>query len=165
MKINAKKIIPVILSINLAVYSGLSYVLIYSPNPYIKAQFAKVKDKPANFQKVEETAEKIVDKPKVKNRFPFGQCTWYVATRRNVTWGGNAIDWFKNAKNAGRSIGRVPKKGAILVTRESWYGHVSYVENVIGDNFTVSEMNNPIWGKVTKRNLTIREVPFVGFIY
>ena len=28
------------------------------------------------------------------NSFAYGFCTWYVATRRNIPWMGNAIDWW-----------------------------------------------------------------------
>jgi surface antigen len=82
-----------------------------------------------------------------------------------VPWGGNAKDWYYNAQKFGRKVGKEPRKGAILVTRESWYGHVSFIESVDGNKFTVSEMNNPFWGKVTRRTLTVKSVPVVGFIY
>ena len=35
------------------------------------------------------------------NHFTFGYCTWYVATRRNIPWFGNAIEWWPNARAYG----------------------------------------------------------------
>ena len=38
-------------------------------------------------------------------RFPWGWCTWYVATRRPVPWSGNAIEWYGNARAMGYPVG------------------------------------------------------------
>ena len=45
------------------------------------------------------------------NGFPYGQCTYYVATRRAVDWSGNAIAWWRAARGK-RPEGRVPVEGA-----------------------------------------------------
>lgn len=111
-----------------------------------------------------ETDPSIVDPP-LYNNFPFGQCTWYVATKRNIPWNGNAINWYQNSIKVGRKVGNYPIKGSIMVTRESVYGHVAYVEEVSKEYFTVSEMNNPIWGVVSKRKIKPGDLPIVGFIY
>ena len=47
------------------------------------------------------------------DRFPFGQCTWWAAYNRHVTWGGNARDWFVNAAWQGVATSEVPSIGAI----------------------------------------------------
>jgi len=73
--------------------------------------------------------------------FPSGQCTWYVAQKRYIPWGGNAKDWLYNAKRYGFQTGSEPAHGSIIVTKESWYGHVAYVEAVSGNNVTISEMS------------------------
>lgn len=99
------------------------------------------------------------------NRFPYGWCTYYVASRRNVPWSGNAGDWYWNAQRAGYSVGRAPSAGAIMVTGESGWGHVAYVESVSGGSFTVSEMNYAGWGVVSRRTITTGQVPLYGFIY
>lgn len=99
------------------------------------------------------------------NRFPYGWCTYYVASRRNVPWSGNAGDWYWNAQSAGYSVGRAPAPGAIMVTGESGWGHVAYVESVNGNTFTVSEMNYNGWGVVSSRTITTSSVPLYGFIY
>jgi len=98
------------------------------------------------------------------NRFPYGWCTWYVASRRNVSWMGNARDWYGNARAAGRPVGSKPVPGAILVTGESGWGHVAYVESVNGNSYTISEMNYQGWGTVNTRNS--KDIyGVVGFIY
>jgi surface antigen len=102
--------------------------------------------------------------------FPFGQCTWYVAQRRYVPWHGNAEAWYANAAGAGYSVGSQPRPGAIQVSRESYVGHVSYVESVDPDGtWTVSEMNYSAngggWGRVSQRHIAPGQIPLIGFIY
>ena len=98
--------------------------------------------------------------------FPWGECTWYVAQRRNVPWGGNANMWLYNAARYGAKIGRTPIAGAILVTSENRrYGHVAYVEQVDGDRFLVSEMNYYRFGRVDKRWFSLGDPYIRGFIY
>lgn len=97
--------------------------------------------------------------------FPYGQCTWYVATRRTVTWNGNAIEWWWNARGI-RPEGQAPQVGAIMVSQESWWGHVAYVEAVLSSTvFVVSEMHYAAWGIVDRRVVNRQVVPVVGFIY
>lgn len=104
--------------------------------------------------------------PYSNNTFPYGYCTWYVATRRHVTWDGNASDWWPNARAAGRPEGQKPEVGAIMVTWESSYGHVAYVEQVNSDgSWVVSEMNFVAWGVVDHRTIRPGQVPLIGFIY
>ena len=99
-------------------------------------------------------------------QFPYGYCTWYVAQRRHVTWTGNAYEWWPNARAQGRPEGQTPKVGAIMVTWESSYGHVAYVEQVNSDgSWVVSEMNFVAWGVVDHRTIRPGQVPLIGFIY
>lgn len=99
--------------------------------------------------------------------FPYGYCTYYVARRRgDVTWRGNAWQWYYNAQAQGRPVGRVPVVGAIMVTWESSLGHVAYVTNVYGGGrFTVYEMNYRGFGIISHRTITVGSVPLIGFIY
>ena len=107
----------------------------------------------------------IVDPPGA-NHFAYGYCTWYVANRRNVPWFGNAIQWWPNAPPYGYAEGQTPVVGAIMVTRESGWGHVAYVESVNGDgSWTVSEMNFAGWNVLSRRTLRPGQAPVVGFIY
>jgi LysM repeat protein len=101
--------------------------------------------------------------------FPYGQCTYYVASRRDVTWGGNAWAWFENA-NGLRPEGHVPVTGAIVVFHDGWFGHVAYVESVNPNNsFVISEMNfwttGGGWGRVDRRTIAGDDRGITGFIY
>lgn len=100
------------------------------------------------------------------HRFPYGYCTWYVAQRRYVPWGGNAGAWLYNAKALGYKTGRAPAVGAMMVTTENrFYGHVALVEKVSGGMITVSEMNYVGWGKKSYRTLSAASRAIKGFIY
>ncbi|MBU1167237.1 LysM peptidoglycan-binding domain-containing protein [Patescibacteria group bacterium] len=103
---------------------------------------------------------------KVGNRFPWGWCTWYVAQKRgDVSWRGNAGTWLNGARGSGRSTGKVPAVGAIMVTSESGYGHVAYVEAVNGDKITVSEMNYRGFGVVSSRTVSAKSRVIKGYVY
>jgi LysM repeat protein len=100
--------------------------------------------------------------------FPVGWCTWYVATKRNVTWRGDAGYWYANASAQGVPVGPTPKVGAIMVTWESWAGHVSYVESVNADgSWVVSEMNWIAFNVINERTIKPGQLggKLVGFIY
>lgn len=76
------------------------------------------------------------------NTYTRGQCTWYVASRRQVpnNWG-NAYTWLFRARAAGYATGTVPRAGAIGWERGN---HVVYVEGVNANGtVNISEMN---WG-------------------
>ena len=98
--------------------------------------------------------------------FPYGYCTWYVAQKRYVPWGGNAGTWIYNAKSLGYRTGRSPQVGSIVVTTENrYYGHVALVEKVLDDAIIVSEMNYAAWGKTDRRTLPISSRSIKGYIY
>jgi surface antigen len=99
------------------------------------------------------------------HRFPYGYCTWYVAQKRYVPWGGNASAWLTNAKASGKATGRTPRPGAIMVSAESRWGHVALVESVSGSSFTISEMNYAGFGKKSTRTLSANSGVVRGFIY
>jgi surface antigen len=101
------------------------------------------------------------------NHFPWGQCTYYVASRRNIPWNGDAWMWYGNARAAGWATGSSPRVGAIMVTWESrYYGHVAIVEAVYGDgSYVISEMNYRGLGIVDQRHIIPGQVPLIGFIY
>lgn len=100
------------------------------------------------------------------NNFPYGWCTWYVASRRYVPWNGNAGDWYNNAQGMGYAVGSQPTVGAIMVSNESWWGHVAVVEAVYGSTILISEMNATAgWGQVDYRVLPLGSGSITGFIY
>ena len=100
--------------------------------------------------------------------FPVGWCTYYVATWRNVTWRGDAGWWYDNARAQGYPVGSQPRVGAIMVTWESYLGHVAYVESVNADgSWTVSEMNYVAFDVIDWRTIHPGQLGsrLVGFIY
>jgi surface antigen len=78
------------------------------------------------------------------NVYDWGQCTWYVAGRRQVpsNWG-NADTWYTNAAADGWGVGSIPRVGAIAWTSAGYYGHVALVESISsnGQSVYISEMN------------------------
>jgi surface antigen len=106
--------------------------------------------------------------PRVDN-FPWGQCTWYVASLRDVTWGGDAWEWLLAAAALGEHEGIIPRVGAIVVfgpgNGYSPLGHVAYVEAVVKPtSFIVDEANAYGLGIVDQRLISsLTDVE--GFIY
>ena len=106
--------------------------------------------------------------PYVNNKFPVGWCTYYVATKRNVTWNGDAGFWYQNASYQGYAVGPTPRVGSIMVTWESWAGHVAYVEAVNPDgSWVVTEMNWVAFDVIDERTIRPGQLGsrLVGFIY
>lgn len=99
--------------------------------------------------------------------WPYGYCTWYAASARgDVTWRGNAGQWYWNARAQGRAVGSTPVPGAIVCTWESGWGHVGIVSGVHGGGgFTITEMNYAGWGVVSQRTVSVGSIPLIGFIY
>jgi surface antigen len=90
--------------------------------------------------------------------FPWGQCTWYAASLRNVTWNGNAWEWAWTAAAAGRPTGMRPRVGALVVfgpgNGYSGFGHVAYVVSVQSrTSFTIDEGNFLGLGVIDQRQI------------
>jgi surface antigen len=90
--------------------------------------------------------------------FPWGQCTWYAASLRNVTWNGNAWEWAWTAAAAGRPTGMRPRVGALVVfgpgNGYSGFGHVAYVVAVQSrTSFTIDEGNFLGLGVIDQRQI------------
>ena len=90
--------------------------------------------------------------------YPWGQCTWYVASLRNVYWGGDAWEWASSARAYGQPEGMRPRVGGLVVFGPghgySQFGHVAYVVAVQGPtNFTVDEANMLGLGVVDQRHI------------
>ncbi len=108
------------------------------------------------------------------HKFPWGQCTWYVATKRYVPWSGHAKSWLANAKAYGFSVcwgsSCTPEPGVIVSLKDSgWaarrYGHVAYVEKVTRTTITISEMNRIGLGVKSIRVLARNSWRINGYIY
>jgi surface antigen len=110
-------------------------------------------------------------KPKVVNNgtghiFPWGYCTWYVASKVHVPWGGNAKNWLANAKAYGAIVSSEPAAGAIVVTTDNArYGHVALVEKVEDGKIYITEMNYKAFGKVNTRTISVNSKIIRGYIY
>jgi LysM repeat protein len=117
------------------------------------------------YQSFESFGRILSGKAGTGHRFPYGYCTWYVAQRRYVPWGGNAGTWLYHAKAAGYATGRAPRVGSIMVSSESWWGHVAIVERISGGTITISEMNHSGWAKKSTRILSSSSRVIKGFIY
>jgi len=101
----------------------------------------------------------------ISHRFPWGQCTWYVAQRRYIPWGGNAKTWLQKAQQYGFATGNEPQPGAIVVTRDNpYYGHVAYVERVNESQIIISEMHLG-YGIQRVRAIPINSYTILGYIY
>ena len=100
------------------------------------------------------------------HRFPWGYCTWYVATKRHVPWGGHAKYWLANARSYGYRVDNTPSVGAIMVTTEHrYYGHVTYVEAIHGSLITISEMNYVGFGVKSVRTISATSRVIRGYIH
>lgn len=105
------------------------------------------------------------NKSTTKTKFAAGYCTDYVARKVNVTWRGNANRWIANAKAQGYLVDSNPTPGSILVTNESRYGHVTYIESVQGSQVTISEWNYAGRYQLTYRTLDISDSRIKGIIH
>ena len=99
------------------------------------------------------------------NLYPWGYCTWYVASRRNVPRWGNAGAWLSNARASGYATGSTPRAGAIFVSNESPVGHVGIVESVNGNSIKISEMNYGGLGRYNVRTVPANSSRIRGYIY
>ena len=102
---------------------------------------------------------------KGNHSFAYGHCTSYVAKKRGgLPWSGNASKWLYNAPKYNYEVGQDAVVGAILVTNESGYGHVAYVESVGDNNFVVSEMNYSGFNQISFRTIAKNSKFIKGFI-
>ncbi|MBX9808869.1 LysM peptidoglycan-binding domain-containing protein [Candidatus Gracilibacteria bacterium] len=101
--------------------------------------------------------------------FVGGNCTWYVAQNKTVTWRGNANAWMRNAKAAGEKTGSTPVVGAIIqfsgAGYNRYYGHVGIVAGIEGDNLIIKDMNYRGLYEVTIRKVPIDHPSIDGYIY
>jgi len=98
-------------------------------------------------------------------KFPGGWCTTWVAMHRYIPWRGNAGTWLSQARRYGYATGSEPRVGAIVVTSESWWGHVALVEAVHDGYITISEMNYVGRGIVSRRTIPAHGGVVRGYIY
>ncbi len=108
------------------------------------------------------------------DNYPWGQCTWYVATQTEVPWApfGNGGQWISEdyAMGSPYPVGMTPRANSMVVFNpggayDPYYGHVAWVVAVLGPTtFIVKEANYVGWGEVDEREInTLQGV--AGFIY
>ena len=119
---------------------------------------------PRQYESFDLDGKRLAGNGSGSHSFPYGYCTWYVAQKRNIPWSGNAGTWLYKAKAAGYATSKTPRVGSVMVTSESWWGHVALVESVSGDTFTVSEMNYKGWAKKDVRTVNRGDRNIKGFI-
>ena len=105
----------------------------------------------------------------LSHRYPYGQCTWWVAQKRAIPSWGNAKDWLSNAVASGFPVCKgshcTPNVGAVISLKGSSLGHVAYVERLTNGKVIFSEMNYIGWGKMNYRSLKIGDYRILGYIY
>lgn len=95
-----------------------------------------------------------------------GWCTGYARVKSGKNIRGNAGTWLSGARAKGYEIGNAPRPGAIVVTNESYWGHVAVVESVNSDgSITISEQNYKGYGIVSQRTLSANSGRIKGYVY
>jgi surface antigen len=100
--------------------------------------------------------------------FPKGYCTWYVATKMKITFGGNAKNWLANARASGYVVkgpSEPAVRTAVVTTDSARYGHVAYVIDVTDTAILVTEMNYEKFNKVNERWIPRNSKTIRGYIY
>ncbi len=101
------------------------------------------------------------------NGYPWGWCTWLVASMRPDIGKyrlGNAGQWLYNARANGLATGRTARPGAVAVmTFEGAVGHVAYVKSVSDNWVTFLEMNYAGFGVTSSRTVSASYAS--GYIY
>lgn len=107
-------------------------------------------------------------------RYPWGQCTWWAATRRAdigkpMPGWGNAATWAGSAASAGYTVDGSPSAGSVIVFQpgvlgaSADYGHVAMVEEVRGDgSILISESNALGLGVVSTREISASQLAAAG---
>ena len=109
----------------------------------------------------------------VKWRKPYsgawGNCTYYVASYKNVNWRWNANQWLYRARAKWNATWNYAKNWAIIVLGWRWYnryyGHVAIVRKVEKNHLIVSDMNYRRKNQVTVRKIKRYGSHVRGYIY
>lgn len=103
------------------------------------------------------------------NKFAWGNCTYFVANHKNITWRGNANAWLRNAAAAGVATGNIPTPGAIISFQGSgynpYYGHIGLVVDLDGNDLVIKDMNYRRLNEVTIRRVSKDDPAIRGYIY
>jgi len=99
----------------------------------------------------------------------WGNCTWYVASYKNVNWRWNANQWMNNASKMGHKTWTAPSVWAIVQFEwrgyNPYYGHVWIVIDMTSTHIIVSDMNYRRLWEVTTRKVPISDRTIKWYIY
>ncbi len=99
------------------------------------------------------------------NTYDYGYCTWYVKNRRGASLPNNLGDantWYSRAAAMGMAVGSTPKPGAVGTTTAGAWGHVVYVEKVLGNGkVLISEMNYKGFAVQSTRTVSASEFLYI----
>ena len=145
--------IPVIPELTIEEKIASNYYKCDESIEYIRADDATCLAKPVYTPKtVQRTSNTIKSGSNASSGwYPYGQCTYFVYTKRPVGQWNDARDWTWQAQRDGWSTGSTPVAGAIGQKNN----HVVYVESVNSNGtFNLSEMNYQTAGVVTHRTVS-----------
>ena len=96
------------------------------------------------------------------NGFDVGQCTSYVASRKQVPDSfGNANNWAAAAEADGIPVSDIPIVGTIAQTSRGTYGHVGLVLDVQGDQVLIAEQNYDFMGSIREAWHSVSEFQYI----
>ena len=99
----------------------------------------------------------------------WGNCTYYVASYKNVNWRWNANRWLRNARAKWHPTWMVPKIWSIVQFTGRWYnpryGHVWIVMDMTATHIIVSDMNYRRLNEVTYRKIVKTDRTIDWYIY
>ena len=129
----------------------------YNKKPYYKKTYANKKPSSSYIKK----ASSVKWMYPLRWRKPFSgawwNCTYYVASYKNVKWRWNANQWLRNARAKWVPTWWNAVNWAIVVLwgrwYNRWYGHVAIVRKVEKDYLIVSDMNYRRLNQVTVRKI------------
>lgn len=165
-----------LLSGNQDLKKWIELVLPWAKKKYVPVRKPVAKSQSSGYSFANHAASSYVNskgKYKLERRKPYswvpGNCTWYVASYKNVDWRGNANQWLRNARAKWHPTWMTPQTGSIVVLDgrwyNPWYGHVAIVMEVKADTLIVSDMNYRRLYEVTYREIPKNDRAIKWYIY
>ena len=108
-------------------------------------------------------------KPPINNASR-GQCVWYTQGRAYEKKGiyigarGNANDVYESCKKSGFQLSAYPKSNSIACFKFGQYGHVKFVEYVIGDSVYYTEANSNADNTVSYDDGILKKMTFTNWM-
>lgn len=99
-----------------------------------------------------------------------GQCVWYTQGRAYEKTGikigarGNGKDVYHNCKSAGFQTSKYPKPNSIACFSGGTYGHVKFVEYVIGDTVYYTEANSNADNAISSDDGILKKMSLINWM-